>query len=418
MTADADRVRIAPSPTGPLHIGTARTALFNYLFARRKGGTFILRLEDTDVGPFHARLRAGHPRRPALAGASSGTRDPRLPGSRPAVRSGRTARCSASATRRLASGCWRRTRPIPATARGRSLTPTRRRRPPTSPRITSAGAEADALRSAPRARPRDASRFPFPSRGWGRRLRRPRPGPRRDRRRQLGGDLVIVRADGTPLYHFTVVVDDAAMQISHVIRGEDHLSNTPKQILLFRALGRPAAVRPPAAHPEPRPDQDEQAQEPDGDRDYIDEGFIREALVNYLALLGWSSGTEEEILPLDELVKRFDLAGPQGRGGLRSRAARMAQRPVDPAARPDELVERLRPFLEAELAARPDRPDAVRPGDRALLPLVSGAAADPGRDRRSSASCSSTTCRSIRPCSCPSAGTRRRRSRLSTRRAT
>src|SRR4029077_5178384 len=119
----------------------------------------------------------------------------------------------------------------------------------------------------------------------------------------FGGDFVIVRADGTPLYHFTVVVDDAAMRISHVIRGEDHLSNTPKHILLFRALGeeQPLFAHLPLILNADRSKMSKRKTQT-AITDYIAEGFVREAFVNYLALLGWSTGTEEEILSLDDFV--------------------------------------------------------------------------------------------------------------------
>jgi glutamyl-tRNA synthetase len=188
----------------------------------------------------------------------------------------------------------------------------------------------------------------------------------------LGGDFVIVRADGTPLYHFTVVVDDAAMEISHVIRGEDHLSNTPKHILLFRALG----------HPEPlfahlplilNADRTKMSKRKSQTAvsDYIAEGFVREALVNYLALLGWSTGTEEEVLPVDEIVSRFDLSEVHKGGAVfdRERLEWLNGQWIR-RLEPDELVDRLRPFVEAEHAAgRIDRmpPDAEL---HALLPIV------------------------------------------------
>jgi glutamyl-tRNA synthetase len=188
----------------------------------------------------------------------------------------------------------------------------------------------------------------------------------------LGGDLVIVRADGTPLYHFTVVVDDAAMGISHVIRGEDHLSNTPKHILLFRALGAevpqfahlPLILNPDGTKMSKRKSQTAIS-------DYIAEGFVREALVNYLALLGWSTGTEEEILALEDLVERFDLGHVQ-KGGARFDRERLLWLNGQWIRRlpADELVDRLRPFLEADaVAGRIGRvPDDEE--IRALIPLV------------------------------------------------
>ena len=129
-----------------------------------------------------------------------------------------------------------------------------------------------------------------------------------------------------------MVVDDAAMRISHVIRGEDHLSNTPKHILLFRALGEPVpqfAHLPLILNPD-RTKMSKRKSQTAVD-DYRSEGFIREAIVNYLALLGWSTGSEDEILGLDELAGRFDLDHvQQRRRRLRPGQARVAQRPVDP----------------------------------------------------------------------------------------
>jgi glutamyl-tRNA synthetase len=188
----------------------------------------------------------------------------------------------------------------------------------------------------------------------------------------LGGDFVIVRADGTPLYHFVVVVDDAAMEISHIIRGEDHLSNTPKHILLFRALG----------HPEPafahlplilNPDRSKMSKRKSQTAvsDYIAEGFVREALVNYLALLGWATGTEEEVLSIDEIAERFELETVHKGGAVfdRERLEWLNGQWIR-RLEPEDLIDRLRPFVEAELAAgRIDR----MPSDeelRSLLPVV------------------------------------------------
>jgi glutamyl-tRNA synthetase len=188
----------------------------------------------------------------------------------------------------------------------------------------------------------------------------------------LGGDFVIVRADGSPLYHFTVVVDDAAMEISHVVRGEDHLSNTPKHILLFRALGYP---EPQFAHLPLILNADRSKMSKRKSQtavaDYIAQGFVREAMVNYLALLGWATGTEEEVLSLDEIVERFDLEAVHKGGAIfdRERLEWLNGqwiRRLDP----DELIDRLRPFVEAELVA--GRIDRMPADDelRALLPVL------------------------------------------------
>jgi glutamyl-tRNA synthetase len=188
----------------------------------------------------------------------------------------------------------------------------------------------------------------------------------------LGGDFVIVRADGTPLYHFTVVVDDAAMLISHVIRGEDHISNTPKHILLFEALGHPVPVfghlplilNPDGTKMSKRKSQTAVA-------DYIAQGFTREALVNYFAFLGWSPRTEEDVLALPEIVDRFELDKVQ-RGGARFDRERLEWlngqwiRRLEDA----DLVARLLPFTDAAAhAGQIDR--APTEGElTALLPMV------------------------------------------------
>ncbi|MEX2182960.1 MAG: glutamate--tRNA ligase, partial [Chloroflexota bacterium] len=188
----------------------------------------------------------------------------------------------------------------------------------------------------------------------------------------LGGDFVIVRADGTPLYHFSVVVDDAAMGITHVIRGEDHLSNTPKHILLFRALGYDVPVfvhLPLILNPDRTKMSKRKSQTAVGD--YIAQGFIREALVNYLALLGWATGSEDEILSLDEIVARFDIAAVHKGGAVfdRGRLEWINGQWIRRLAA-DDLIDRLRPFLEAEhLSGRIE----WMPSDdeiRSLLPVV------------------------------------------------
>ncbi len=167
----------------------------------------------------------------------------------------------------------------------------------------------------------------------------------------LGGDLVIVRSDGTPLYHFTVAVDDAAMAISHVIRGEDHLSNTPKHILLFEAMGTPIPIfahLPLILNPDRTKMSKRKTQT--AVADYRAQGFIPEAFVNYLALLGWSTGTEEEVLPIEELVQRFDLSTVNRAGAVfdRNRLEWLNGQWIRRLP-PEELAERLRPFLQTLL---------------------------------------------------------------------
>jgi glutamyl-tRNA synthetase len=188
----------------------------------------------------------------------------------------------------------------------------------------------------------------------------------------IGGDFVIVRSDGTPLYHFVVVVDDAAMEMTDIIRGEDHISNTPKHILLFRALGHdvprfghlPLILNPDRTKMSKRKSQTAIA-------DYRAQGYIPEAMFNFLAFLGWSTGTEEEILSHDELVARFDLEKVHKGGAVfdRDRLEWLNGqwiRRLDP----EDLIERLLPFLEADrIAGRIDRvptAEELRP----LVPII------------------------------------------------
>ena len=192
----------------------------------------------------------------------------------------------------------------------------------------------------------------------------------------LGGDLIIVRSSGTPLYHFTVCVDDADMKISHIIRGEDHLSNTPKHILLFQAMGAdlphfahlPLILNPDRTKMSKRKSQTAVA-------DYRAQGYIPEAFVNFLALLGWASGTEEEIFSMDELTERFRLEKVHQGGAVFDRErlewlnGQWIRKLTD-----EELVERVMPFLVADLRALESSGVAVHIPSaeevRPLLPMI------------------------------------------------
>ena len=368
------RCRIAPSPTGPLHIGTARTALFNYLFARRTGGTFVLRLEDTDQArntmAFEEDILSGlhwlglvWDEGPDNAGGEDRGPYP------PYHQFQRIERHKAAAAdllaRDLAYPCYCTPEELEADRRAQEaahLPPRYVGRCAHLSMGERAAREAEGRRGALRFRvPPGVVGFDDIVRGHV-----------EIDSANLGGDFVIVRSDDTPLYHFTVVVDDAAMAISHVIRGEDHLSNTPKHILLFRALGHPVpafAHLPLILNPDRTKMSKRKSQT--AVSDYVGQGFVREAIDNFLALLGWSTGTEEEILPLDELAARFDLEHVQKGGAVfdRERLEWLNGQWIRRLG-PDDLIARLEPFLEAELAAgRIDRlpgPEEIRP----LLPMV------------------------------------------------
>jgi glutamyl-tRNA synthetase len=192
----------------------------------------------------------------------------------------------------------------------------------------------------------------------------------------LGGDLIIVRSNGTPLYHFTVVIDDIDMEISHVIRGEDHLSNTPKHLLLFRALGAdvpqfahlPLILNPDRTKMSKRKSQTAVA-------DYRSQGYIPEAFVNFLALLGWASGTEEEIFSLDELAQRFELADVHSGGAVfdKERLEWLNGQWIRKLS-DEELTERALPFLVSAVSARLDAgvPGRIPTAEdlRPLMPIV------------------------------------------------
>ena len=266
------RVRFAPSPTGYLHIGGARTALFNWLYARHTGGTFILRIEDTDearnsqeaIDVILKGLRwlgldwDEGPTTPDVRGPSQGPHGPYFQSQRKDIYARRVQELKdrGMAYERDGAIRFRMTREpilIPDVVVG------------------------------------DVTR------------------PLTDRE-VVDPDFVIVRSDGVPVFHLVNVIDDLEMGITHVIRGEDHLSNTAKHIALFRAFG----VEPPKyAHIPLILNQDGSKM---SKRDvgaslmtYVDDGFIPAAVVNYLCLLGWSPKDNREKLPLAEVIQRFDL---------------------------------------------------------------------------------------------------------------
>jgi len=370
----APRVRIAPSPTGPLHIGTARTALFNYLFARRQAGTFVLRLEDTDVARSTVAFEAdileqlhwlgiAWDEGPDAAGGDD--RGPYAPYRQMQRREHYDEAARGLLERDQAYPCYCTPEELEADRKAQEAAHEPPRYVGRCANLTPEEREAREAESR-----RGAIRFRVPAGriAWDDLVR----GDVEIDTANIGGDFVIVRSDGTPLYHFVVVVDDAAMEMSHIIRGEDHISNTPKHILLFRALGHevpafahlPLILNPDRTKMSKRKSQTAIA-------DYRAQGFIEEAVVNYLALLGWSTGTEEEILSLDELAGRFDLEHVQKGGAVfdRERLEWLNGQWIR-RLEAEDLIERLQPFLEADRdAGRIDRvptPEELRP----LFPII------------------------------------------------
>src|SRR5919197_778649 len=274
------RVRFAPSPTGHLHVGGARTALFAWLYARHHGGTFILRIEDTD------RSRSTEENIGSILDALTWLgldwdEGPPTPGYRQAerlFRAGRAYYCDCPPAQleaeRKAAEARKETFRYSGRCRARGLTAGALRL-----RIPDAGATVvdDLIH-----------------------------GPVAFEHRQLD-DWILVRSDGTPTYNFCVVVDDVDMRITHVIRGNDHLSNTPKQVLCYEALDY--AV-PEFAHVAMILGSDRhrlsKRHGATSVQAFRDAGIPAHAMVNYLARLGWSHG-DQEIFTREELIELFDI---------------------------------------------------------------------------------------------------------------
>ncbi len=305
----APRVRFAPSPTGYLHVGGARTALFNWLHARRHGGTFVLRIEDTDVERSSADMVTG-----ILEGLRwlglDWNEGPEAGGPHaPYFQSERLDRYRAAAAHLVAEGrayyCYcpadrLREEREKAEARGEAWQYDRACLSLSAEKI----AELEAA-GAPRA-----TRFKVPAGSTA-------------FDDQVKGriafdaanieDFVILRSDHYPTYHLSVVVDDIDMAITHVIRGDDHISNTPKHVLLFEAFGAPT---PRFAHvPLILGADKKRLSKRHGATsvtEYRRQGYLPEAMVNFLALLGWSPGDNRELMSMTELVESFSLEGISG----------------------------------------------------------------------------------------------------------
>ena len=299
------RVRFAPSPTGHLHVGNARTALFNWLLARGQHGTFILRIEDTD------RERSTRESEQAILddlrwmglqwdeGVGVG-------GPYGAYRQTERMQSYADhADRLVREGKGYYCFCSPETLEAHRKAQLAAGLPPKyAGTCRSIAAEEAARRTADGEKPVVRLKVPEGRDVTFNDVVRGEVTFHTD----VIGDPVLVRSDGIPAYNFAVVIDDALMKVTHVIRGEDHISNTPRQLLLYQAFG----YEPPVfAHlslvmgPDHAPLSKRHGAT--SVKEFRDKGYLPEALVNYLALIGWSPGHNEELLPADELARRFRL---------------------------------------------------------------------------------------------------------------
>jgi glutamyl-tRNA synthetase len=358
------RVRFAPSPTGYLHVGGARTALFNWLLARKTGGIFVLRIEDTDKerssdahtqvildgltwlgldwheGPFFQGAYAGRHRADAE----------RL------LEGGKAYRCFCT-TEELEA----QRKALPKGAAFRYDGRCGRLAPDETARRVAAGSPSVVRFRVPQGEIAwdDAvhGRISFQGHDL--------------------DDFIILRSDGSAIYNMAVVSDDIAMEITHVIRGDDHVSNTPKQIALYRALG---AAEPVFAHvPMILGADGKKLSKRHGATavgDYQDMGIVPVAMRNFLALLGWSPGDDLEILPEDEMIRRFSLEGIQSKPAVFDTAKLEWMNGQYLSALPAaELRDPVRRQLERLGAAVPDARldtliDAVKARSRTVVQLA------------------------------------------------
>jgi len=350
------RTRFAPSPSGTLHIGGARTALFNWLFARQQGGQFILRIDDTDAARSSEESIRGileafdwldldwdeGPR-------VSGPHAPYFQSERRTVYEEALERlrdrgavyecfCTPDDLEAMRERARREKREQVYDGRCRDLTDEQRER------LRAEGRQpAIRLRMAP-----GTIRFDDLIRGSV------------SVEADTIGDIIIVRPNGAPIYQFASVVDDAVMGITHIIRAAEHLSNTPKQIRLFEALGAPLPV---FAHvglvlAEGSREKLSKRHGAVGVQEFRDQGYLPAALVNYLARLGWGMDDKSEIFSRDDLIAHFDVArvNPSG-AAWDSKKLLWVNGEYLRALPLDERVERALPFLQ-EAGLVPETPDA------------------------------------------------------------
>ena len=341
------RVRFAPSPTGYLHVGGARTALFNWLFAKHEGGTLILRVEDTDVERNKPEL---------VDGILVALKWLGVIGMRVRSFSRSAEKCIAPQRKRSLPA--EQVTPVTASPPRMPAETIPRRKTKWKMRATRKGRKPRKLAACP-CRDMNADQLAAKEKeGLPRAIRFKTPrtgtttfedavfGPREVQNADIE-DFVLLRSSGVPTYQLSVVVDDIDMRISHIIRGADHLSNTPKQVLIYHALG---ATPPIFAHVPLILGADRtrlsKRHGATSVGSYADEGFLPEAFRNFLALLGWSTGDDSEYMRTPELIERFSLSGVSRTNAIFDRAklewynTQYLQKPP---------VEEIVPFVEAEL---------------------------------------------------------------------
>ena len=373
------RLRFAPSPTGYLHVGGARTALFNWLYVRRHGGVFVLRIEDTDIERSSADMVTGILESLRWLGLDW-DEGPEVGGSYgPYFQTARFDRHRAAASALVASGhayyCYCRPDELKAKreaaeAAGQAGMYDR----------TCRGLTKDEIARREAAGQPRAVRFLVPDGATT--FVDLVHGPITVEHANVE-DFVILRSDGHPTYHLSVVVDDVEMKITHVVRGDDHISNTPKQVMLYQAMGAPL---PAFAHvplilgPDKKRLSKRHGATSVGE--YEKQGYLPEAMVNFLALLGWSPGGDREVFTRDELVAAFALEGISGGNAVFGadkldwfNQQHLMRLPAS------EILRRLRPALEAAdlwraSLAGPERAwierviDLLKPRARKLNDLV------------------------------------------------
>jgi nondiscriminating glutamyl-tRNA synthetase len=350
--SDAPRVRIAPSPSGYFHVGTARTAIYNFLFARHYGGTFLLRIEDTDADRSHDEF---------VDVILDGLRWLGIVWDEEPVRQSQRLNLYAPFIKQLlddggAYRCYCTQEELAQereTARAAKLDWKYGKRCHKLSTEQREAFEAEGRKSVVRLDVPEAGETSFDDMIAG----------TLTRANADIEDLVLARSDGRPLYNFAVVVDDHEMRISHVIRGNDHITNTFKQCRVYEALGweQPAFGHAPLILRQDKSKVSKRKGDPSV-TDYRERGYLPQALLNYLCLLGWSPGDDREVMNLDELTAAFDMgavsaANPVFDGTkldwmngeyIRSESV-------------DTLASLVRPFVmasglttEDELSARPD----------------------------------------------------------------